>query len=84
MEEYMLSTSDNPFNPFTQWEQWFAFDAREGYHTPSYLARVVRTSSELSEADQQLALNDGIDEILEFNLTGNYIKVMKPPGSDQS
>ncbi|QAU06325.1 hypothetical protein SEA_RICKMORE_92 [Gordonia phage Rickmore] len=79
MEEYMLSTADNPFNPFTQWEQWFAFDAREGYHTPAYLARVVRTSSELSEADQIVALNDGIDEILQYNLTGNYIKVTKPP-----
>ncbi|QPL14733.1 hypothetical protein SEA_SCHWARTZ33_88 [Gordonia phage Schwartz33] len=79
VEEYMLSTSDNPFNPFTEWQQWFAFDAREGYHTPAYLARVVRTSNELSEADQQIALNDGIDEILQFNLTGNYIKVTRPP-----
>ncbi|QXO14693.1 hypothetical protein SEA_BURLEY_90 [Gordonia phage Burley] len=79
MEEYMLSTADNPFNPFTEWEQWYAFDAREGYHTPAYLARVVRTSSELSEADQIVALNDGIDEILQYNLTGNYIKVTRPP-----
>ncbi|WKW86876.1 hypothetical protein SEA_CONLEY_90 [Gordonia phage Conley] len=80
MEEYMLSTSDNPFNPFTEWDQWFAFDARAGYHTPAYLARVVRSSSELSESDQTLALNDGIDEILQFNLTGNYIKVSRPSG----
>lgn len=78
MDEYMLSTSDNPFNPFTEWEQWFAFDARLGYHTPSYLARVVRSSSELSESDQLVAINDGIDEIIQFNLTGNYIKVKNP------
>lgn len=80
MEEYMLSTSDNPFNPFTQWDQWFAFDARAGYHTPAYLARVVRSSSELSESDQAIALNEGIDEILQFNLTGNYVKVPRPSG----
>ncbi|UVK59372.1 hypothetical protein SEA_PHEROBRINE_89 [Gordonia phage Pherobrine] len=79
MDEYMLSTADNPFNPFTEWQQWFAFDAREGYHTPAYLARVVRTSSELSEADQTIALNDGIEEILQYNLTGNYVKVKRPP-----
>lgn len=78
MDEYMLSTSDNPFNPFTEWDQWFAFDARLGYHTPSYLARVVRSSSELSESDQLVAINDGIDEIIQFNLTGNYIKVKNP------
>ena len=80
MEEYMLSTSDNPFNPFTQWDQWFAFDARAGYHTPAYLARVVRSSSELSDSDQTVALNEGIDEILQFNLTGNYVKVTRPSG----
>lgn len=78
MDDYMLSTSDNPFNPYTHWEQWYAYDAAAGYHTPAYLARVVVTSYELSDADQSLAIRDGIDEILEYNLTGNYIKVMAP------
>lgn len=78
MDEYMLSTSDNPFNPFTEWKQWYAFDSRMGYHTPSYLARVVRSSSELSESDQNIAISDGIEEILQYNLTGNYIKVYPP------
>lgn len=76
--DYMLSTSDNPFNPYTHWEQWYAYDAAAGYHTPAYLARVVVTSYELSEADQTLAITDAIDEILMYNLTGNYIKVMAP------
>lgn len=78
MDEYMLSTSDNPFNPYAEWEQWYAHDTAAGYHTSAYLARVVVTSSDLSEADQELAIKDGIDEILEMNLTGNYIKVYPP------
>lgn len=78
MDDYMLSTSDNPFNPYTQWEQWYNWDATAGYHTPSYLDRVVRTSHELSEADQMLAIKEGIDEILRMNLTGTYIKVLNP------
>lgn len=75
MDEYMLSTSDNPFNPYTQWDEWYAFDVAAGYHTSAYLARVVRSSDELSESDQSLAIKDAIDEILKYNLTGNYIKV---------
>ena len=78
MNEYMLSTSDNPFNPYTHWEQWYAFDVAAGYHTSAYLARIVVTSHELSESDQDLAITQAIDEILEFNLTGNYIKVFPP------
>ena len=80
MNEYMLTTEDNPFNPYTHWEQWYAFDAAAGYHTPSYLARIVVTSHDLSEADQALAIKDGIDEILHLNLTGNYVKAVKPTG----
>ena len=74
MDEYMLTTSDNPFNPYTQWDEWYAFDVAAGYHTSAYLARIVRSSDELSESDQSLAIKDAIDEILEFNVTGNYIK----------
>ena len=74
MDEYMLTTSDNPFDPYTQWDEWYAFDVGAGYHTSAYLARIVRSSDELSERDQSLAIKEAIDEILEFNLTGNYVK----------
>lgn len=74
MDEYMLTTSDNPFNPYTQWDEWYAFDVSAGYHTSAYLARIVRSSDELSESDQSLAIKDAIDEVLEFNVTGNYVK----------
>lgn len=75
MEEYMLSTADNPYNPYKDWDQWYAYDTRTGYHTSAYLARVVFTSHELSDADQDVAINDAIEDILDLNITGNYVKV---------
>lgn len=75
MVEYMLTTEDNPFNPFTQWDEWFAYDAALGYHTPAYLGRVVNTSYDLSEADQSVAINNAIDEIVKENILGIYKKV---------
>lgn len=77
MREAMLTTEDNPYDPFVQYEEWFAFDQRMQYHTPSYLARVVVTSDELSQPDQQLAIERAIDEIVEFNLLGKYKKVVR-------
>jgi len=74
-DQVMLTTLDNPYNPFTQWVEWDAFDRGKGYYTCAYLARVVLSSDELSEEDQALATEQGIDEILDFNLTGKYIKV---------
>lgn len=73
----MLTTKDNPFDPFDQFDQWFAYDTSHGYHTPSFLARMVISSDEISETDQALAINDAIDEIVKENITGNYMKVSR-------
>ena len=73
----MLTTVDNPFNPFTQWDEWYAYDTASGYNTSAYLARVVRSSDELSEADQNAAIDEAIEEILEENIIGLYVKVSK-------
>lgn len=78
MEHYMLTTTDNPYNPFTQFDEWFAFDERHGYHTCGYLARIAKDSSDLSPEDQNYAVNQAIDEILKYNIYGNYIKVKQP------
>ena len=75
----MLTTIDNPYNPVTHWDEWFAEDARLGYHTPEYLARVIITSDELSEADQDIAREEAIDEIVKLNVLGVYKKVPLEP-----
>lgn len=75
--EYLLTTVDNPYDPWTQWDQWFAWDQSAGYHTPGLLARVVRTSDDLSEADQHLAIQEAINEIVDENVLGVFRKVRK-------
>lgn len=76
--EHMLTTVDNPFNPFTHFDEWHAYDIGLGYHTMAYLARVVVTSGDLSEADQSRAIEDAIDEIVQENILGIYRRVPKP------
>jgi uncharacterized lipoprotein YddW (UPF0748 family) len=75
MIEYMLSTIDNPYNPFTMFDDWLAYDERQGYATLPYLARVTYQSNELSEIDQNSEYNRAIDEIVKLNINGRYIKV---------
>ena len=78
---HMLTTTDNPWNPFTHWDEWYAFDEGAGYHTCSYLARITVTSDEISEADQDQAIEDAIDEIVKENILGIYRKVEDPSGN---
>ena len=75
--ESMLTTLDNPYNPFTQWEEWFVFDTQMGYNTCPYLARVAKTSDELSELDNDQAITQAMNDIIFLNVTGNYAKVTK-------
>ncbi len=75
MNESMLTTVDNPFDPFTQFDEWYAYDLSQGYHTSAFLARIVRSSEELSEADQSAAIEAAIDEIVRENVLGLYRKV---------
>lgn len=75
MSDHMLTTVDNPFNPFTQFDEWYAFDTLMGYDTLGILARVVVTSDDLSEADQSLAIEDAMNEIVTENVYGHHILV---------
>jgi hypothetical protein len=75
MAAIMLTTIDNPFNPFTQWDEWKSFDEDKGYFTCSYLARIAKISDELSDVDYELAVEEAINEICELNTLGLYKKV---------
>ncbi|MDF2800242.1 MAG: hypothetical protein K0S61_145 [Anaerocolumna sp.] len=77
MKQSMLTTIDNPFNPFIQFDEWYAYDTNKGYNTCSYLARITKTSDELSQEDEELAIELAIDEIVKFNIIGIYRKVSK-------
>jgi hypothetical protein len=77
MIAFMLTTTDNPFDPFEQFDEWQVYDESKGYHTCSYLARIVKTSDELSYEDEAFAIEQGIDEIISLNILGIYKKVSK-------
>lgn len=76
MVEHMLTTVDNPFDPSTQFDEWYAYDTAAGYHSLSLLARIVKTSEALSDADQSQAVEDAIDEIVRENVSGLHRKVV--------
>lgn len=76
-----ITTKDNPYDPFDQYDEWFAFDQRKGYNTNSYLARIAKTSPDLPPADYEQSIEDAVDEILKYDFLNMYRKVEKinPP-----
>ncbi len=75
MRRCMLTTFDNPYNPFEQFTSWFLFDVEKGYNTCSYLGRIARTSDQLSEEENELEIERAIDEIIKYDFRNIYKKV---------
>lgn len=80
MTEYWVTSSDNPYDPFTEWDKWVTTDRQLGYNLPAYVARDPVVSSLPSDAPPavlQRALKNSIDMICQFQLTnkeGVYFK----------
>ena len=73
----MLTTIDNPFDPFVQFDDWFAFDVQKGYDCCGYLARIEQTSKIFSDEINDARIEAAIDEICRLNVLGVYKKVVK-------
>lgn len=70
-----LTTDDNPYDPFTQFDHWFLFDAEKGYNTPGYLARIAKVTDTMTDDEKEAEIERAIDEIIRLDFLGIYKKV---------
>jgi len=73
----MLTTIDNPYNPFSQFEEWLAFDISKGHRTCELLDIYTASSLFISDADQREAIESAILSIVQEDIEGIYIRVTK-------
>lgn len=72
--EHMLTTVDNPWDPWTRYDDWRQWDIAHGYNSESLLARVCNTSDDLSDADQSQAIEEAITTIVTQNVSGVHVR----------
>ena len=73
----MLTTIDNPFNPFDDFTSWFMYDVEKGYNSCSYVARIAKTSEQFTEKENNAEIERAIDEIIEHDFMNIYVKVTR-------
>ena len=73
----MLTTFDNPFDPFEQFTDWLMFDVEKGYNTCSYLARIAKLTDDMSDQEVNDEIERAIDEIIQYDFMNIYKKVTK-------
>ena len=77
MYKHRLTTYDNPWNPYTHYKEWLAFDNRHGYRTQERLAAISVVSDKSSPEQNAFEYEDSMNRMCEmFPLF--YKKVPRP------
>lgn len=70
-----LTTVDNPYNPFEDYENWFLYDTEKGYNSSAYLARIANVTEQMSVEEAEIEVERAIDEIIALNPLKIFKKV---------
>ena len=77
---YKLTTSDNPFHPIYDEQNWRRYDEDHGYNTNAYVDRLYSWDTDLTDFENQRFVNRVIDDACRLNLTGievvDYLRVV--------
>ena len=76
-QEIMITTIDNPFDPFEQIEAWRLKDIELQHFTCERLARITRLSPEMSDFEKEKEIERAIDEIIKYDPEDIFVKVVR-------
>ena len=83
-KQYMLTTFDNPFDPFEDFTSWFLFDIEKGYNTCSHLDRIANITDDMSTDERKLEEERAIDLIIERDFMHIYKKIAMKTNEESS
>lgn len=78
----MLSTVDNPFDPFEQFNDWLNFDTSKGYYSSNVLARITQIEDDFTQNEIDEENERAIDEIIKYDPLGIFVKITKQTVSE--
>ena len=77
MAQVALTTFDNPYDPFKEFDSWLLYDSEKGYNSCGYLGRIARTSDSLTDEENEEEIERAIDEIIKNDFLNIYKKVKR-------
>lgn len=76
-KETWVTTLDNPFDPFSDFDNWKRFDEDQGYYTTELICRYLNVSDEFDDDLYNEQVEEAVDKVVHYNFYGNYRKVVK-------
>lgn len=75
--KHLLTTFDNPYNPFVDFDHWFMFDCEMQHNTCGRIARLVDDDPEMTEHEAREERERVMDFIVTYDLEGKFFKGTK-------
>ena len=75
--DVMLTTFDNPFNPFENFDSWLLFDKEKGYNSCERLARLLQITEDMSQVEIENERIRAIDRLIELDFTNTFTRVTR-------
>ena len=75
--ECMLTTIDNPFDYFTQFDEWLIYDKQKGYNSCEKVARIAQLKDEMTSIEEDAEIERAIDEIIKYDILNVFKKVTR-------
>lgn len=76
--EVLLTTVDNPINPFVDFDAWHSEDLRLGHDTCGLIARLYVDYPDMSEYEQVVEYARVIREVFRIDVLNEYTLAIKP------
>ena len=70
-----LTTFDNPFDPFEEFEDWWLYDKEKGYNSCEKVDRIANFTDYMTQKEINAEKERAIDEIIKYDFTNMYKKV---------
>lgn len=75
MVRCFLTTIDNPYDPYEQFDQWYQYDLDHGYNSSGLLMRLAETSSQFTDNENAYEIEKAIDKIVANDPLNIYKKL---------
>lgn len=75
MATSMLTTIDNPFDPFEDFTSWMLFDKEKGYDSSERLMRIANLSDDMTQKEVDDEIERAINEIIKYDFMNIYRKI---------
>lgn len=88
--QHLPSTDDNPYNPFTHFDEWYAYDTSHNHNSLGIMARLARQSPGLTDEENSQEIEQAIDVMVDKLASVNddglvhYIKVSNSDNVDNT